>query len=271
MVFEQRAAGFGEHVEGADQSRLAGEDGQASGTDGVGGSGALGVGEEVSVEQVVQELADARRGQPPRVSGGPDLTLAEHSQVDQQVVQAGLLGVRPQERNPLAIDVYRVRRPFETFELELLRRRYQRAEKLHDLLGNFVAMDEEFYRRKLAVEDVDHGGQRQPGQMAGQLTVLSDEGFRGELTPRVVSGGNCFLGEGVEAPPYLRKYNWVGDATNYVLYELFLAGAARAGAAAEPDELLEVFDDEGVQSRAELHTSSSSAKAVSSAEREMTS
>jgi hypothetical protein len=35
--------------------------------------------------------------------------------------------------------------------------------------------------------------------------------------------------------------------------------------------LLEVFDDEGVQSRAELQASSSSAKAVSSAEREMTS
>ena len=49
-------------------------------------------------------------------------------------------------------------------------------------------MDEEFYRRKLAVEDVDHGGQRQPGQMAGQLTVLSDEGFRGdEIKARVDS------------------------------------------------------------------------------------
>ena len=76
MVFEQRATGFGERVEGADQSRLAGEDGQAGGTDGVGGPGTFGVGEEVSVEQVVQELADARRRQPPRVGGGPDLTLA---------------------------------------------------------------------------------------------------------------------------------------------------------------------------------------------------
>src|SRR5687767_2744649 len=130
-------------------------------------------------------------------------------------------------------------------------------------------MDEEFHRRKLAVEDVDHGGQRQPGHLSRQLAILGDEGFRGELAPRVVSGGNRFLGEGVEAPPYLRKRNGVGQAAGYVLYELFLAGAVRARAAAESYQLLEVFDDKGVQRPAELHASPpSSARAISRAERE---
>src|SRR5215218_9887979 len=107
-------------------------------------------------------------------------------------------------------------------------------------------MDEEFYRRKLAVEDVDYGGQRQPGHLSRQLTVLSNEGFRGELAPRVVSGCHRFLGEGIEALPYLRKRGGVGEAAGHVLYELLLADAVRAGAAAESDELLEVFHDEGV-------------------------
>jgi hypothetical protein len=123
-------------------------------------------------------------------------------------------------------------------------------------------------RRRL--EDVDPETLRP--LMAGQLTVPGDEGFRGELAPRVVSGCHRFLGEGVEVPPYLRKRNGVGEAAGYVLHELFLAGALRAGAAVEPDELLEVFDDEGVQNRAELHASPpSSARAVSRAEREMAS
>src|SRR5215216_5356912 len=133
-------------------------------------------------------------------------------------------------------------------------------------------MDEEFHRRKLAVEDVDYGGQGQPGHLSGQLAVLGDEGFRGELAPRVVSGCHRFLGEGVEAPPYLPKRNGVGKAASYVLYELFLADAVRAGAAAESDELLEVFDDKGVQCRAELHGSPpSAARAISRAEREVAS
>jgi hypothetical protein len=133
-------------------------------------------------------------------------------------------------------------------------------------------MDEEFYRRKLAVEDVDHGGQRQPDHLSRHLTMLGDEGFRGELAPRIVSGCHRFLGEEVEAPPYLRKRNGVGKAFGYVLYELFLADAVRAGAAAESDELLEVFDDKGVQRRAELHASPpSSARAISRAEREVAS
>ena len=112
--------------------------------------------------------------------------------------------------------------------------------------------------------------QRRPGHLSGQLTVLGDEGFRGELAPRVVSGGNRFLGEGVEAPPYLLKRNGVGKPAGYVLNELFLAGAVGAGAAAEPGELLEVFDDKGVERRTELHASppSSSARAISRAERE---
>src|SRR5215218_7620439 len=116
-------------------------------------------------------------------------------------------------------------------------------------------MDEEFYRRKLAVEDVDHGGQRQPGHLSGQLAVLGDEGFRGELAPRVVSGCHRFLGDGVEAPPYLRERGGVSETTSYVLHELFLTGADGAGAPAEPDELLEVFHDKGVQRRAEPHYS----------------
>jgi hypothetical protein len=148
------------------------------------------------------------------------------------------------------------------------------GEQLHQLFGDFAVVDEEVHRGELPVEDVEDGGQREAGPLSGQLAVLRDEGFPVELSPRVVGGGHRLLREGVETLPELRERGGMGQASGYVLHELFLAGTVRAGAAAEPDDLLEVFDDVGAQRWPELHASSSwspSLRAASSAARETSS
>ena len=128
MVFAQRVAGFGERAEGAGQSRLAGEGGEAGGTDGARGLGTSRGETKSPSSRLFRSLRTLAGVNHREVVEVLDLTSAQHPQVDQQIVQAGLLGVRSQERKVLAVDVYCVGRPFEALHSKLLRRRHQGAE-----------------------------------------------------------------------------------------------------------------------------------------------